>query len=60
MLTEEEEVNFCSLVSKRVEEQYGFADGDDLCFTLVEMSVIPKDAGIDEAARIVAMHIAQP
>jgi hypothetical protein len=53
------EVNFCSLVAARVEEQFGLQDGADLCFNLQEARVIAEDASIDEAARIVAMHMLQ-
>ena len=59
-MTEHKEVNFCKIVGDRVKEQYGFDDGADLCFNLLELRVIPEEAGINEAARIVAMHIAQP
>ena len=59
-MTEYEEVNFCKIVGDRVSEQYGFVDGADLCFNLLELRVIPKEAGINEAARIVAMLIVQP
>ena len=57
--SEEDEVLFCDKVEKRVEEQYGLTDGADLCFNLLESGVIPEDASVDEAARIVAMHMAQ-
>ena len=53
------EVNFCGLVGDRVSEQYGLDDGADLCFNLLESGVIDQDAGVDEASRIVAMHLAQ-
>ena len=56
---EETEVNFTALVGARVLEQYGLEDGSDLCFNLLETRVIPEDASIDEAARIVAMHLEQ-
>ena len=56
---EEDEVNFCKLVGRRVEEQFDLDDGDDLCFNLLESGVIREDASVDEAARIVAMHIQQ-
>lgn len=59
MYDEETEVDFCALVDARVEEQYGLQDGGDLCFNLLESRVIPEDASIDEAARIVAMHLQQ-
>ncbi len=58
-MTEHEEVNFCKIVGDRVKEQYDFNDGADLCFNLLESRVIPEEAGIDEAARIVAIHLAQ-
>lgn len=59
MLTEFEELNFCALVSARVEALYGLQDGADLCFNLLESRTIPEDASIDEAARIVAQHLEQ-
>jgi hypothetical protein len=58
-MNEEMEVNFCGLVGARVSEQYGLDDGADLCFNLLESGVIDQDAGVDEASRIVAMHLAQ-
>ena len=59
-MLKQDEIAFCELVGQRVEEQYDFEDGADLCFNLMETQVIPKTASVDEAARIVAMHIAQP
>lgn len=59
VLTEEQEVDFCELVGDRVEQDYGYKDGADLCFNLLEMGVINEDASIGEAAQIVAQHIAQ-
>ena len=56
---EKTEVNFCQLVATRVKEQYDLDDGADLCFNLMEAKVIAEDATIDEAARIVAMHMLQ-
>jgi hypothetical protein len=58
-MSEEDDVNFCALVGARVEDMYGQVDGDDLCFNLLETGVIPEDANVDEAARIVAMHLLQ-
>jgi hypothetical protein len=58
-MNEADEVNFCDLVEKRVEEQYDLTDGGDLCFNLLESGVIAPDASVDEAARIVAMHMEQ-
>lgn len=58
-LNEEQEVDFCDLVDKRVEEQYDLEDGGSLCFNLLESGVISENASIDEAARIVAMHLMQ-
>ena len=58
-LTEQQEVDFCDLVEARVEEQYNLQDGGDLCFNLLESGVISEEHGIDEAARIVAMHMEQ-
>jgi hypothetical protein len=58
-MDEEQEVNFVELVSDRVEVMYGLEDGGDLCFNLLESGVIPEDATIDQAARIVAMHMEQ-
>jgi len=51
--------DFAKLVDARVEEQYGITDGGDLCYNLQESGVIREDASVDEAARIVAMHIEQ-
>ena len=59
MLNEEQEVDFCDLVGDRVEQEYGYEDGADLCFNLLEMGVISEDSSIGEAAQIVAQHIAQ-
>ncbi len=60
MLTEYEEINFCELVEQRVLEQHGIPDTADLCFELVESRVIPEECdNLDEAARIVAMHVLQ-
>jgi hypothetical protein len=50
---------FATQVGARVKEQYDLDDGDDLCFNLLEMKRIPEDTSIDEAARIVAMHLEQ-
>ena len=50
---------FATKVDARVEEQYGIYDGGDLCYNLQESGVIPENATVDEAARIVAMHIQQ-
>lgn len=52
-------LNFTDLVEDRVEEQYGLLDGGDLCFNLIEQGVISEEHGVDEAARIVAMHMEQ-
>lgn len=51
--------DFAKLVDARVEEQYDLTDGGDLCYNLQESGVIPEDASVDEAARIVAMHLMQ-
>lgn len=58
-MDEEDEVNFCQLVADEVERDYGFVDGGDLCFNLLEAGVIPEDATVSQAARIVAQHMAQ-
>lgn len=58
-MNEEMEVNFCQLVGARVTEQYDLDDGADLCFNLLERGTISEDASVDEAARIVAMHLMQ-
>ena len=59
MLNEEQEVDFCELVGVVVEQQYGYQDGADLCFNLLEMGTISEDASIEDAAQIVAQHMAQ-
>jgi hypothetical protein len=46
-------------VEARVEEQYGLQDGGDLCYNLLDNGTIPESASVDEAARIVAMHLQQ-
>lgn len=51
--------SFSSMVDARVEEQYDLEDGGDLCYNLMESGVIPENANVDEAARIVAMHLLQ-
>jgi hypothetical protein len=51
---------FCDKVDDMVEEQYGFTDGGDLCWNLTEMGIIDPAAGVDEAARVVAMALAMP
>ncbi len=56
---EEAEVNFCQLVGERVRLDFDLTDGSDLCFNLLESRVIPEDASVEEAARIVAMHMEQ-
>lgn len=58
-LTEQEEVDFCDLVDAHCEEHYDVTDGGDLCFNLLESGVIREDAGVEEAARIVAQHLLQ-
>lgn len=50
---------FADEVEARVREQYGLFDGGDLCYNLQESGIIAADASVDEAARIVAMHIEQ-
>lgn len=51
--------DFSEEVDKRVEEQYEITDGGDLCYYLVEAGTIDMSRGVDEAARIVAMHLLQ-
>jgi hypothetical protein len=51
--------DFSEKVDKIVEEQYGFYDGGDLCYNLVEQGAIDMAQGEDCAARIVAQHIQQ-
>lgn len=50
---------FSLLVDARVEEQYDVTDGGDLCYNLMDQGTIPENASVDEAARIVAMHLLQ-
>jgi len=50
---------FSENVGTIVEEQYGYTDGDDLCFNLIKQGVINPAAGEMSAARIVAQHIGQ-
>lgn len=51
--------DFVGEVGARVSEQYGLDDGADLCYNLVEMGVIDEYMSVDEAARVVAMHLQQ-
>ena len=53
-------MNFCAEVGKYVSENYELDDGGDLCYNLMEMGVIPKDATVVEAGEIVAQHMEQP
>lgn len=50
---------FAMQVEARVEEQYDVTDGGDLCYNLMDQGTIPETATVDEAARIVAMHLLQ-
>lgn len=50
---------FSQQVDARVEEQYDLQDGGDLCYNLLDTGVISETATVDEAARIVAMHLEQ-
>lgn len=50
---------FTQAVGDRVDEQYGLADGDDLCHSLIEAGIITLSMSTDEAARIVAQHMMQ-
>lgn len=52
--------DFADEVGKLVERDYGLLDGDDLCYNLVEMGRIDMADGVENAARVVAQHIAQP
>jgi len=56
---ESAEVNFCERVSEIVLRDYDLEDGADLCFNLLEMGRIPKEASLEQAARIVAQHLLQ-
>jgi hypothetical protein len=58
-MDQQTEVDFCGLVAARVSEQYGFDDGADLCFNLLESGQIDQDASVEQASRQVAMHLDQ-
>lgn len=58
-MNKEDEVDFCDLVSDYCEKHYDLTDGGDLCFNLLESGVIPEDASVEVAARIVAQHLMQ-
>lgn len=58
-LDEQDEVDFCQLVGDLVQQKYGYPDGADLCFNLLESAVIAETATIEHAARTVAQHIGQ-
>lgn len=53
------EIRFCERVGAVVYTDYDLDDGSSLCFNLLEMGMIPEDASINEAARIVAQHLMQ-
>lgn len=50
---------FCAAVGQRVEREYGYLDGSDLCFALLEMRTIFVTDGEERCAQIVAQHLAQ-
>ena len=50
---------FTAQVGEHVLDAYDLEDGSDLCFTLLEMDVVRTDMTVEEAARIVAMHMEQ-
>lgn len=50
---------FTDAVERTVEQMYGFEDGGDLCHNLMEAGVIGDNASIEQAAMIVAQHLAQ-
>lgn len=50
---------FCEQVGKLVKDQYGYDDGRDLCWSLIEMGVVDMSRGEQYAARIVAQHLEQ-
>jgi hypothetical protein len=51
--------DFSNKVDVIVEEQYGFYDGGDLCYNLIESGTIDMAQGENNAARVVAQHIEQ-
>jgi hypothetical protein len=53
---EEIEVNFCEHVAEIVVRDYQ-EEIADLCFTLMSKGQIPKDASLEEAARIVVQRM---
>lgn len=50
---------FCDEVDALVEKDYGYSDGGDLCFNLIESGVVKVDDGVQQAAATVAQHIGQ-
>jgi len=51
--------DFADKVDAYCETHYDLEDGGDLCYNLQDQGVIPEDASVEEAARIVAQHIQQ-
>lgn len=52
-------LDFCDAVEVAVQQQFGEADAGDLCWNLLETGVVTPDMGVENAARVVAMHILQ-
>jgi hypothetical protein len=51
---------FCTDVEEKVKQDYGFLDGGDLCFSMVESGEIKLDKHtINQAAQMVAQRIGQ-
>ncbi len=50
---------FCSEVGKKVKKDYGYEDGDDLCFNFVESGQVKLTDSVAHAAQIIAQALAQ-
>lgn len=51
--------DFCDAVERIVREQYGYDDGGDLAFILLESCELSLQDSTDHAARVVAQRMEQ-
>ncbi len=51
--------SFCDEVGKKVKSDYGFDDGDDLCYNFVESGQVKLTDSVSRAAQIVGQALAQ-
>jgi len=50
---------FCTEVGEKVKKDYGFDDGDDLCYNFIQSSQVKLTDSVSRAAQIVAQALAQ-